>query len=118
MALGGVHVTTHAIWHARAVALRVAAIKTTCQAHVLVGGRLGYSREGGIKREGEEEHVNAEGEWDRGPERPSQAACWVAQEELHTRATVTWATSTFARVCRGIRFGLLLRPPGENIKGL
>lgn len=67
MALGGVHVTTHVIWHARAVPLGAPAIKTTCQAHVLVGGRLGYSREGGGgQTRGEEEQVNVEGRVDRG----------------------------------------------------
>ncbi len=38
-----VHVIMHTAWHARAVALRAPAIKTTCQFHSLVDGHLGYS---------------------------------------------------------------------------
>lgn len=103
MALGGVHVTTHVIWHARAVALGAAAIKTTCQAHVLVGGRLGYSREGGGNQtRGEEEHVNGEGEWTEAQKRQSQAAAGLPRKELRTRpTTVTWATPTFPLCLQG-----------------
>lgn len=41
--LRGVHVTTHTVWHARAVTLRTSAIKTTCPSHSLVDGHLGYN---------------------------------------------------------------------------
>lgn len=41
--LKGVHVTMYTAWHARAVLLRMAAIKTTCQFHSFVDGHLGYS---------------------------------------------------------------------------
>lgn len=44
VSLKGVHVTTHTAWHARAVTLRTSAIKTTCSAHSLVDGHLGYNR--------------------------------------------------------------------------
>lgn len=41
--LKGVHVTMYTAWHARAVLLWMAAIKTTCQFHSFVDGHLGYS---------------------------------------------------------------------------
>lgn len=41
--LKGVHVTMYTAWHARAVLLWTAAIKTTCQFHSFVDGHLGYS---------------------------------------------------------------------------
>lgn len=41
--LKGVHVTMYTAWHAWAVLLWTAAIKTTCQFHSFVDGHLGYS---------------------------------------------------------------------------
>lgn len=55
--LKGVHVTMYTAWHARAVLLWTAAIKTTCQFHSFVDGHPGYSQVLGWE-EKEKQQVN------------------------------------------------------------
>lgn len=82
--LRGVHVRTHINRHARTVPLWAAAIKTTCQSHFLVGGRLGYSH--GFRREERKSRlmlrVVLEEEWTKARQGTEEVCCWGAQDKL------------------------------------